>query len=73
MKDNWDLSVLRATSILRILEDNGVDQKKLIPSGRGEFFPVDTNDTKEGKAKNRRTEIILTPNLDAIFELLDSE
>lgn len=70
MKDNWDLSVLRATSIIRILTDNGVDPKQITASGRGEYFPVASNDSAEGKAKNRRTEIILTPRLDQLMKIL---
>ncbi|MDX1909569.1 MAG: flagellar motor protein MotB [Bacteroidia bacterium] len=72
-KDNWDLSVLRATSVVRILVWGGkMDPKRLIPSGRGEHFPVGPNDTKEGKQLNRRTEIILSPRLDELFNLLQS-
>lgn len=74
IKDNWDLSVLRATSIVRILTiDNKVDVKKVIPSGRGEYMPVASNATKEERARNRRTEIILAPNLDKIFKILESK
>lgn len=73
MKDNWDLSVLRATSILRILQEAGVSESRLLPSGRGEYFPVATNETKEGKAKNRRTEIILSPKLEELLKILESE
>ncbi len=70
-EDNWDLSVIRATSIVRILtQDYEINEKQLLPSGRGEFHPVDNNETKEGKSKNRRTEIILSPNLDDLFALL---
>ncbi len=72
MKDNWDLSVMRATSIARILIDAGVDEERITASGRGEFVPVASNDTRENKAKNRRTEIILTPKLDELFEILSS-
>jgi chemotaxis protein MotB len=73
IKDNWDLSVLRATSIVRILtEDNHVDPKRVVPSGRGDNVPKATNDTKEGRALNRRTEIILSPNLDAIYKIFNS-
>lgn len=72
IKDNWDLSVLRATSIVRILTEEGkVDPKALIASGRGEFHPIDPAKTKEARAKNRRTEIIISPKLDEVFQLLD--
>jgi chemotaxis protein MotB len=71
-KDNWDLSVLRATSIVKILTvENGVDAKRISAAGRGEYYPVADNGSTEGKAKNRRTEIILSPNLDALYELLN--
>jgi chemotaxis protein MotB len=70
IKDNWDLSVLRATSVIRILTDAGVDAKQITASGRGEFFPVASNSNAEGKAKNRRTEIILTPNYEELAKLL---
>lgn len=71
VKDNWDLSVLRATAIVRILRENkGIDPKRLIASGRSEYVPVAPNTTTEGKAKNRRTEIILAPKLDEIFKIL---
>ena len=69
---NWDLSVARATSVLKELTKNGVEPTRIIASGRGEYFPIDTNDTKEGKARNRRTEIILTPRLDALFRLINN-
>jgi chemotaxis protein MotB len=72
IKDNWDLSVLRATSIVKILTvDNNVDSKRVVPSGRGEYIPKSSNSTKEGRALNRRTEIILSPNLDEIFKILN--
>ena len=71
IKDNWDLSVLRATSIVRILTDAGIPSEKIVPSGRGEFKPVETNKTKEGRASNRRTEIILSPKLDEVFKILE--
>lgn len=70
IKDNWDLSVLRATSIVRILTDAGITPEMIVPSGRGEFKPVESNDTKDGRAKNRRTEIILSPKLDEVFKIL---
>ncbi len=72
--DNWDLSVLRATSILRILtNDYKVDARRLTPSGKGEFYPKADNSTTEGKSKNRRTEIILSPNLDELYKLLEGK
>ncbi len=72
MKDNWDLSVLRATSIVRILTENGVDHRQIIASGRGEYFPVATNSTAEGRARNRRTEIILTARLEELAKIIGS-
>lgn len=71
MKDNWDLSVLRATSIVRLLVSNGVEPTQITAAGHSKFMPVATNTTPEGRALNRRTEIILTPNLDEIFQILD--
>jgi len=71
-KDNWDLSVARATTITRILtETNSVNAKRVTASGRSQFYPKATNDAAEGRAKNRRTEIILSPKLDEIMELLN--
>ena len=70
MKDNWDLSVLRATSISRILTNNGADPKNILPAGRGENSPVAEGKTVESRKKNRRTEIILTPKLDELFKVL---
>lgn len=71
-KDNWDLSVARATSMVRLLEDDhGLDPDRLTASGRGKHDPKASNDTAEGRAKNRRTEIILSPNLDEIMEYLN--
>lgn len=69
-EDNWDLSVARATSVVRILTDNGVDAKRLTASGKGEFNPKADNSTKEGRAKNRRTEVVLSPKLNELIELL---
>ncbi len=72
IKDNWDLSVMRATSVVRIMVENStMDKATLTAAGRGEFFPIADNSTEEGKAKNRRIEVILTPNLDKLFEILD--
>lgn len=72
MSDNWDLSVMRATSIVKILVDNGVNPKIVTASGKGEYLPVAENDTAANKALNRRTEIILTPKLDELFQILES-
>ncbi len=70
-KDNWDLSVARATSIVRILStDYRIEPTRLTASGKGEFFPKADNATAEGRAKNRRTEIILSPKLEEIMQLL---
>lgn len=72
-RDNWDLSVIRATSVVRILtQDFGVNPLQIQPCGRGEFNPVDSNETSEGKARNRRTEIIIAPNLDELQKLLQT-
>ena len=71
-QDNWDLSVIRATSVVRILtETYGVNPLQIQPCGRGEFKPVDLNTTPEGKARNRRTEIIMAPRLDKLFKMLE--
>ena len=70
-KDNWDLSVIRATSVVRILtKDYGVSSLQIQPSGRGEFMPVASNETADGRSKNRRTEIIMAPKLDKLMQLL---
>lgn len=71
INDNWDLSVKRATSIVKILTDNpGVDPQKITAAGRSEYLPIASNETSEGKAKNRRTEIIITPDLDQLMNML---
>jgi chemotaxis protein MotB len=70
-QDNWDLSTARATSILRILTNiYEFDSNRITASGKGQFHPVKTNDTPEGRAGNRRTEIILSPDLKEIYTLL---
>ncbi len=72
--DNWDLSVKRATSIVRKLQkEYDVDPSQLIASGRSSYLPLVENDTKENMAMNRRTKIIILPNLDKFFALLDAE
>ncbi len=71
-KDNWDLSVLRATAVVRILlEDSGIDPVRITTAGRSQFQPVDPAKTAEARQKNRRTEIILSPKLDELYELID--
>jgi len=71
-EDNWTLSSERSLSIVRLLtKDYGFDSKRITASGRGEFHPVASNDTDETRAANRRTEIILTPNLMELYKLLD--
>ena len=72
MSDNWDLSVLRATEITRILTQAGVDPTRVTPSGRSKYVPLDEAKTKEARQKNRRTEIILTPKLDELFQILET-
>ena len=72
-KDNWAVSVIRATSVVRILIKNyNVNPLQIQPSGRGEYMPVDDNETAEGRSKNRRTEIIMAPKLDKLFQMLQS-
>tara|TARA_R110000850_G_scaffold26077_1_gene74923 strand:+ start:283 stop:1263 length:981 start_codon:yes stop_codon:yes gene_type:complete len=71
VKDNWDLSVMRATSIVKVLTSNKeVNPARITAAGRSEYVPIATNETTEGKAKNRRTEIIITPDLDKIVKVL---
>lgn len=68
-KDNWDLSVARATSIVRLLSGS-IAPTRITASGKGPYFPVATNDSADGRARNRRTEIILSPKLDDLFKLI---
>lgn len=71
-QDNWDLSTARATSIVRILtKDNGFDPNRITATGRSEFHPVGSNDTAEGRAGNRRTEVILSPDMKELYKLLN--
>lgn len=73
LKDNWDLSVKRSTTIIRVLTQySNIDEERLIAAGRSKYLPVASNETKEGRAKNRRTEIILTPKLDKLFEIIET-
>ena len=70
-EDNWDLSTARATSVVRILtKDYGFDPNRITASGRSQFHPVKPNETDEGRAANRRTEIILSPDLNELYKLL---
>jgi chemotaxis protein MotB len=72
--DNWDLSVKRATSIVRVLQnDLGVNPKQLIPAGRSYYIPLAENDTAENKAKNRRTRIIIMPKIDQFYDMIEKE
>ena len=72
--DNWDLSVKRATSVVRILETQyGLSPAKMAAAGRGEYLPVADNSTAEGKAANRRTRIVILPQLDQFFKLLETK
>ena len=73
VQDNWDLSVLRATSVVRKLQNEfDVSPEKMIASGRGEYQPLVGNDTKEDRSKNRRTRIVLLPNINKFFALMAS-
>jgi chemotaxis protein MotB len=71
IKDNWDLSVIRATSVTKIMLSSAkIDSQRITAAGRGEFFPLDNAKTPEARKKNRRTEIILTPKLDELLKVL---
>ena len=74
VKDNWDLSVMRATAVVKLILSYGptIDPQRISASGRGEFVPIDTENTPAARAKNRRTEIILTPKLDELFQIIDN-
>jgi len=73
IEDNWDLSVKRATSVVRqLMKNKNIDPKRLVPAGRSKYLPVADNSTPEGRAKNRRIEVILTPQLDEIMNLLNN-
>jgi chemotaxis protein MotB len=70
MQDNWDLSVMRATAITKILTRAGLSPSQVTAAGKGEYVPLSPNTTPQNKQKNRRTEIIITPNLDELFKIL---
>lgn len=72
IRNNWDLSALRAASVVLALQNTyGVDPKRMTAGGRGEYNPVASNDSEAGRAKNRRTQIIITPKLDQFMELIN--
>lgn len=72
--DNWDLSVKRATAVVRVLQNEyGLDPAKMAAAGRSEYKPITSNDTKEGRAANRRTRIVILPQLDQFFQLLEKK
>ncbi|MFM7671869.1 MAG: OmpA family protein [Bacteroidota bacterium] len=73
ISDNWDLSVKRATTVVRLLQKQyGLDPAKMVAAGRGEFSPIADNTTKEGRSANRRTRIVVLPQLDQFFKLLET-
>ncbi len=71
--DNWDLSVKRATSVVRVLESLGVNSQQLIAAGRSSYVPLVENDTAENRAKNRRTRIVVLPKIDQFYEMIEEE
>lgn len=71
--DNWDLSVKRSTSIIRVLEDLGVNSSRLIAAGRSYHVPLVENDTAENRAKNRRTRIVVMPKIDQFYDMIEKE
>ncbi|MDP5157003.1 MAG: OmpA family protein [Flaviramulus sp.] len=71
--DNWDLSVKRSTSIIRVLETLGVKSSKLIAAGRSSYVPLADNDTAENRAKNRRTRIVVLPKIDQFYDMIEKE
>ena len=74
IKDNWDLSAMRATGVVKeILKNKDINPQRITASGRGEYVPVDVEDTREARAKNRRIEIILTPKLDELFQIIEGQ
>jgi chemotaxis protein MotB len=72
VKDNWDLSVMRATAVVKIITSNSkISPDRLTAAGKGEYNPLDTSNTVEGRKKNRRIEVVITPKLDEIFKVLE--
>jgi chemotaxis protein MotB len=74
LQDNWDLSVKRATSIVRVLQkDFGIEPQRLVASGRGEYIPLEANTTADGRARNRRTRILVLPKIDQFYDMIEKE
>jgi chemotaxis protein MotB len=72
LKDNWDLSVKRATTVVRVLlEGSNIDPKRLTAAGHSEYMPVDSRNTSDARQKNRRTDVVLTPDLTELYKLID--
>ena len=71
--DNWDLSVKRSTSVIRVLQSLGVNPSRLVAAGRSSYVPLDTNDTVEGRARNRRTRIVVMPKIDQFYDMIEKE
>ncbi|WP_412984574.1 flagellar motor protein MotB [Pontimicrobium sp. IMCC45349] len=71
--DNWDLSVKRSTSIIRVLQELGVNPSQLIAAGRSSYVPLAENDTAENRAKNRRTRVVVLPKIDQFYEMIENE
>jgi chemotaxis protein MotB len=72
VKDNWDLSVMRATAVTKILTQNeAIDPARIIAAGRSKYIPLEENETAEGRQMNRRTEIILTPKIDELLKIIE--
>lgn len=73
IKDNWDLSVHRATAVVRALQDLGIEPSRLVASGRGEYVPLQPNTTAESRAINRRTRILVLPKIDQFYDMIEKE
>lgn len=73
IKDNWDLSVHRATAVVRALQDLGIEPSRLVASGRGEYVPLQPNTTAENRATNRRTRILVLPKIDQFYDMIEKE
>ena len=71
--DNWDLSVKRATSIVRVLQDLGIEPERLVASGRSYYVPLVENNTAENRSINRRTRILVLPKIDQFYEMIEQE